>query len=105
MMFWTMLLQTLRSISKKLVRNQSGSAVVGFALGAPFVLLIFVGFLDVTHLALKSLIAQSQAKVRLQDFAQNSDSQLPRNMNMHHFNEVALVHEKGSPWNIWRIKE
>jgi hypothetical protein len=105
MMFWTMPLQTLRSISKKLFRNESGSAVVGFALGAPFVLLIFIGFLDVTHLALKSLISQSQVKVRLQDFAQSSDSPLPRNMTMQHFDEVVLVHEKSSPWNIWRIKE
>ena len=98
-------LQTLRSTSKKLFRNESGSAVVGFALGALFVLLIFIGFLDVTDLALKSLISQSQVKVRLQDFAQSSNSPLPRSMTAQHFNEVVLVHEKGSPWNIWRIRE
>lgn len=102
---WTMPLKTLRSISSELIRNQSGSAVVGFVLGAPFVLLIFIGFLDVNHLAMKSLIAQSQEKVRLKEFAENPDSLLPRDIYIRQFNEIGILHEKGSPWNIWRIKE
>jgi hypothetical protein len=54
---------------------------------------------------MKSLIAQSQEKVRLKEFAENPDSLLPRDIYIRQFNEIGILHEKGSPWNIWRIKE
>ena len=48
----------LLSTSLKKVKCADGSAVVGFAIGAPFVLLSFFGFLNISKMAWTGVVAE-----------------------------------------------
>ena len=94
----------LHSIRKSLF-VENGSAVVGFAIGAPFVLLTFFGFLELSHISWKSITASTGAKVRLQAMAQENTSIVPNQFSSAELNEITLIKPKGAEWNLWRIKE
>lgn len=91
--------------TKRLLSSESGSAIVGFVAGAPFVLLLFVGFLEVTHMAWKSVIISTQEKVRLLDIAQSETEFSAGAFLKIVINDVSLIKTKGSEWNLWRIQE
>ncbi len=94
----------LHSIKRKL-KSEKGSAVVGFAVGAPFVLFVFIGFIDVTHMAWKTTVSQFREKGRLQEFALSTELQTPPGLYVQQIDEIGITHSKGSNWNLWRIKE
>jgi Flp pilus assembly protein TadG len=85
--------------------GESGSAVVGFAIGAPFVLLTFVGFLELSHISWKSITASTGAKFRLLAMAQENTAIVPNQFSYAELNEITLIKPKGAEWNLWRIKE
>jgi hypothetical protein len=86
-------------------RSEAGSAVVGFAIGAPLVLGLFVGFIELTHTSWKMIIAQTTQKIRLQQFAQDPFQSTRNDLWSLKLNEVEVVSPKGSQWNLWRVKE
>ncbi len=100
----TMPLQMLRSTRRRL-RNEKGSAVVGFAIGAPLVLGIFIGFVEVTQVSWKHIVSQTNQKLQLQDFAQDPSQAARSDLWSLKLTEVEVVRPKGSQWNLWRVKE
>jgi hypothetical protein len=94
----------LLSISRKLL-SEKGSAVIGFALGAPLVLLVFVGFTDLTHKSVVALIAQTSAKLELQKFSVDPSQTSRGDISILQLEGVEISHFKGSFWNLWRVKE
>ena len=104
MMCWTTQSQVLHSIKHRL-QSENGSAVVGFAIGAPFVLIVFIGFLEVAHVSWNSVMASTSEKVRLANASSQMELNADPGLYLQNFDDVDLIHGRGSNWNLWRIKE
>jgi hypothetical protein len=92
-------------LTRRRLSNENGSAVVGFAIGAPLVLGIFIGFVEVTQVSWKLIISQTNQKLQLQDFAQDPSQSTRSDLWSLKLAEVEVVRPKGSQWNLWRVKE
>ena len=74
-------------------------------MGAPFVLLIFIGFLEVSKASWRSITVSTDEKIRLQKFAQTPASIIPQEFSEFELDQISLLKPKGTGWNLWRIKE
>ncbi len=92
------------SISQRF-SDECGSAIVGFVAGAPFVLVLFVGFLEVTQVSWKTIIYSTQEKIRLLEVAQGDVELSNQTFMQLNLDEISLIKIKGTHWNLWRIQE
>lgn len=84
--------------------SQNGSAVLGFALGAPFVLFVFIGFLELSNVSITSTIQQTRQHFFLKNESV-SEGQENRPLSNLELIDVDVFTTKGSNWNLWRTKE
>ncbi|MEN9692471.1 MAG: hypothetical protein RLZZ330_115 [Actinomycetota bacterium] len=92
------------SIDFESVRNETGSAVVGFAIGAPFVLIAFIGFLNLASMAWKGV----GAEVRISNLVQqlSFDNQLTSgSVTQMNADDLQVYFSRGSEWGISKVIE
>lgn len=100
----TMQLRLFLSTEKTVLSSETGSAVLGFAVGAPFVLFVFMGFIELSNSSLSSTFAQVQEKLSLQENSLEVED-LGQRFIRNQLDEVQMFTYKGSDWNLWRVKE
>lgn len=91
-------------ISPDKAKCESGSAVIGFAIGAPFVLIAFIGFLNLTSLAWKGVGAEVKITNLIQQMIFNNRP-AEGHVDKLHGDELVVYFSRGSEWGISRVVE
>lgn len=95
----------LRLINRKSLNSEAGSAVIGFAVGAPFVLFVFLAFIELTDFSMNTLLMQVKQNLDLMVAASTKLVDSSSSFMETQLDEVQMFTHKGSNWNLWRIRE
>ena len=94
----------LLSTSFNKVKSANGSAVVGFAIGAPFVLLSFFGFLNISKMAWIGVVAEVKMFNIAQAFSFNSGIS-DGTFGKIYLEGLDVYVPRGSSWGLSRVIE